>query len=435
MADRIDDYLARLRQALCVSAPLREQILGEIEDHLREGAEREEARGLPPEEAQRRVVERFGEPEVVARWWSEVYPREDGGGKMWQRFTERARRVVFYAQEEAARLGENYVGTEHLLLGLVREPDSVAGRLLEAHLGIALAALRLDTELQATRGAGCVGQDMQLTPVAKQMIDFAYEEARSLFNNYIGTEHLLLGLIREPEGLGGRVLRERGADLERTRQAIRALQESESDEALMRGVKAQFTKATLEVTTASPEVQLLVHALNQYDPAQLVATMMPYLRLTDPQRQELQALGSPSDQLKMLRELITSASTVTFPAGGVSLASVEAARPLPDQAPPTGMSGAVGLSALAEGQVHPALVRRITETGAVVEIGTVSTWLPRDEISWPPIRHPSEVLKEGEEIEVMVLQLDRLRGKVVVGLRQLRADEPPEATGGPETTA
>jgi hypothetical protein len=122
---------------------------------------------------------------------------------MWQRFTERARRVVFFAQEEAARLGENYVGTEHLLLGLVRENDNVAARILEGRLGISLSSIRQETEKQVTRGPGNLGQagtraaGGQLTPRAKRMVDLAYEEARNLSNNYIGTEHLLLGLIRE----------------------------------------------------------------------------------------------------------------------------------------------------------------------------------------------------------------------------------------------
>src|SRR6476661_5047845 len=135
---------------------------------------------------------------------------------MWQRFTERARRVVFFAQEEAARLGENYVGTEHLLLGLVRESDSVAARILD-RLGVPLGRIRSDIERQVTRGDGRLGQDMQLTPRAKRVIDLAYDEARQLNNNYIGTEHLLLGLIREGEGLAGRVLAKLGVDLERTR--------------------------------------------------------------------------------------------------------------------------------------------------------------------------------------------------------------------------
>src|SRR5436189_2102566 len=144
---------------------------------------------------------------------------------MWQRFTERARRVVFFAQEEAARLGENYVGTEHLLLGLVRENDSVAARILD-RLGVPLGRIRADIERQVTRGHGSLGQDMQLTPRAKRVIDLAYEEARRLNNNYIGTEHLLLGLIREGDGLAARVLVKQGADLTKVQRAVEVIQEN-----------------------------------------------------------------------------------------------------------------------------------------------------------------------------------------------------------------
>ncbi len=145
---------------------------------------------------------------------------------MWQRFTERARRVVFFAQEEAGRLGENYVSTEHLLLGLVRENDSVAARILD-RIGVSLGRIRSEIERQVARGDGRLGQDMQLTPRAKRVIDLAYDEARQLNNNYIGTEHLLLGLIREGEGLAGRVLNKLGVDLERTRREVMQLQDAE----------------------------------------------------------------------------------------------------------------------------------------------------------------------------------------------------------------
>ncbi|MBC8102450.1 MAG: ATP-dependent Clp protease ATP-binding subunit [Cytophagales bacterium] len=145
---------------------------------------------------------------------------------MWQRFTERARRVVFFAQEEAGRLGENYVSTEHLLLGLVRENDSVAARILD-RIGVSLGRIRSEIERQVARGDGRLGQDMQLTPRAKRVIDLAYDEARQLNNNYIGTEHLLLGLIREGEGLAGRVLNKLGVDLERTRREVMQIQDAE----------------------------------------------------------------------------------------------------------------------------------------------------------------------------------------------------------------
>ncbi len=166
---------------------------------------------------------------------------------MWQRFTERARKVVFYAQEEAGRLGENYVSTEHLLLGLVRENDSVAARILD-RIGVSLGRIRSEIERQVARGDGRLGQDMQLTPRAKRVIDLAYDEARQLNNNYIGTEHLLLGLIREGEGLAGRVLSKLGVDLDRTRREVLHLQEGggEGGAASSKGQPAKTRTPTLD---------------------------------------------------------------------------------------------------------------------------------------------------------------------------------------------
>ena len=148
---------------------------------------------------------------------------------MWQRFTERARKVVFYAQEEAQKFGEGYVSTEHLLLGLVRESDSVAARVLEK-LGVSLNRIRVEVEKQLPRGDARPSQDMTLTPRAKRVIDLAYDEARNLNNNYIGTEHLLLGLIREGDGLAGRVLAKLGVELEKARREVMSLQDNESQQ-------------------------------------------------------------------------------------------------------------------------------------------------------------------------------------------------------------
>ena len=145
---------------------------------------------------------------------------------MWQRFTERARRVVFFAQEEAGKLGESYVSTEHLLLGLVRESDSVAAKVL-AGIGVSLEQIGIEIRRQVTQGDGRLGQDMQLTPRSKRVIDLAYDEARQLDNNFIGTEHLLLGLLREGEGLAGRVLAKLGVELDRTREVVAQQQTKE----------------------------------------------------------------------------------------------------------------------------------------------------------------------------------------------------------------
>lgn len=143
---------------------------------------------------------------------------------MWQRFTERARRVVFYAQEEAERLCQNDVNTEHLLLGLVRESDSVAARVFE-QMGVSLAAIRAQVDKQAPRGSGRVGDEMQLHPRTKRVIDLAYDEARNLNNNYIGTEHLLLGLLREGEGISGQVLASQHIDIDAARRIIMNIKE------------------------------------------------------------------------------------------------------------------------------------------------------------------------------------------------------------------
>jgi ATP-dependent Clp protease ATP-binding subunit ClpC len=153
---------------------------------------------------------------------------------MWQRFTERARRVVFYAQEEAGRLGENYVSTEHLLLGLARENDSVAARILD-RMGVTLGRIKSEIERQVSRGEGHTGREMQLTPRAKRVIDLAYDEARQINDNYIGTEHLLLGLIREGEGLAGRVLQKLSVDIDRARKEVAALHDHDTPAAAAAG--------------------------------------------------------------------------------------------------------------------------------------------------------------------------------------------------------
>lgn len=179
---------------------------------------------------------------------SDDAPRHEGG--MWQRFTENARKVVFFAQEEAGRLGENFVSSEHFLLGLVRMNDSVATRVLEK-MGFSLSDIRSEVENAIIKGDGKLGQEMQLTPRAKRVIDLAYDESRRLENNYIGTEHLLLGLIREGEGLAAGVLAKLGVDLERTRQEVASFQDNNSDVKL--GQEMQFTPGASRVIVLAYE--------------------------------------------------------------------------------------------------------------------------------------------------------------------------------------
>jgi hypothetical protein len=135
------------------------------------------------------------------------------------KFTERARRTLSLAQDEAIRLGHNYIGTEHLLLGLTRQQDAVAGRVL-ASLGVDLAAVRAGVVHIIGQGDHNVVGPLGLTPRAKKVMELAVDEARRLGHHYVGTEHLLLGLIREGEGIGAGVLDSFGLRLEQVRGAV-----------------------------------------------------------------------------------------------------------------------------------------------------------------------------------------------------------------------
>src|SRR5579883_1254448 len=132
------------------------------------------------------------------------------------KFSERARRVLTLAQEEAQRFNHNYIGTEHLLLGLVREGEGVAAKVL-ANLGVELNKVRSAVEFIIGRGDRAVLGEIGLTPRAKKVIELAVDEARRLNHGYIGTEHLLLGLVREGEGIAAGVLHSLGATTERVR--------------------------------------------------------------------------------------------------------------------------------------------------------------------------------------------------------------------------
>ncbi len=141
------------------------------------------------------------------------------------KFTERARKVLSLAQEEAQRFQHNYIGTEHLLLGLVREGEGVAARVL-SNLGVQLNKVRSAVEFIIGRGDRIVLGEIGLTPRAKKVIELAVDEARRLNHHYIGTEHLLLGLVREGEGIAAGVLESLGVNLEKVRtQTIQVLNE------------------------------------------------------------------------------------------------------------------------------------------------------------------------------------------------------------------
>tara|TARA_S200000501_G_scaffold274505_1_gene258158 strand:- start:46681 stop:49212 length:2532 start_codon:yes stop_codon:yes gene_type:complete len=138
---------------------------------------------------------------------------------LFERFTDRARRVVVLAQEEARLLNHNYIGTEHILLGLIHEGEGVAAKALES-LGISLEAVREQVEEIIGQGGSSPSGHIPFTPRAKKVLELSLREALQLGHNYIGTEHILLGLIREGEGVAAQVLTKLGADLSRVRQQV-----------------------------------------------------------------------------------------------------------------------------------------------------------------------------------------------------------------------
>ena len=166
---------------------------------------------------------------------------------MFERFTDRARRVVVLAQEEARMLNHNYIGTEHILLGLIHEGEGVAAKALES-LGISLEAVRQQVEEIIGQGQQAPSGHIPFTPRAKKVLELSLREALQLGHNYIGTEHILLGLIREGEGVAAQVLVKLGADLNRVRQQVIQLlsgyQASGGKESATAGGPAEGTPST-----------------------------------------------------------------------------------------------------------------------------------------------------------------------------------------------
>ncbi|MBI5284778.1 MAG: ATP-dependent Clp protease ATP-binding subunit [Chloroflexi bacterium] len=170
------------------------------------------------------------------------------------KFTERARRVLTLAQEEAQRFNHNYIGTEHLLLGLVREGDGVAAKVL-ANLGVELNKVRSAVEFIIGRGDRAVLGEIGLTPRAKKVIELAVDEARRLNHHYIGTEHLLLGLVREGEGIAAGVLESLGVNLERVR--------AETTRILSQSMPQSASAGAARSSTRTPTVDQLGMDLTQ----------------------------------------------------------------------------------------------------------------------------------------------------------------------------
>jgi Clp amino terminal domain, pathogenicity island component len=184
---------------------------------------------------------------------------------MFQRFTDRARRVVVLAQDEARRLGHNYIGTEHLLLGLIREGEGVAAKALEA-LGISLDSVRQQVEQIIGQGQQAPSGHIPFTPRAKKVLELSLRESQQMGHNYIGTEHILLGLIHPGDGVARQVLVKLGADPNHVRQqVIRLLQEHSAEESvsarsaaqelrLLPAVKSRLEAAEQRLTTIEQRV-------------------------------------------------------------------------------------------------------------------------------------------------------------------------------------
>jgi ATP-dependent Clp protease ATP-binding subunit ClpC len=166
--------------------------------------------------------------------FEEIKPKAITAQMMFERFTEKAIKVVMLAQEEARSLGHNFVGTEQILLGLIGESTGIAAKVLKS-LGVTLKAARDEVEKIIGRGSGFVAVEIPFTPRAKRVLEISLDEARQLGHNYIGTEHILLGLLREGEGLAARVLESIGAEPSKIRSQVVKMV-GESQEAVGAGI-------------------------------------------------------------------------------------------------------------------------------------------------------------------------------------------------------
>src|SRR6187200_729602 len=185
---------------------------------------------------------------------------------MFERFTDRARRVVVLAQEEARMLNHNYIGTEHILLGLIHEGEGVAAKALES-MDISLNAVREQVQEIIGEGSHAPSGHIPFTPRAKKVLELSLREALQLGHNYIGTEHILLGVVREGEGVAAQVLVKLGADLSRVRQEVIGLMSAHAGpdpaEHLTRGRVRLGQEAAMAMVPGGP-------AVFQTGPAELI---------------------------------------------------------------------------------------------------------------------------------------------------------------------
>jgi ATP-dependent Clp protease ATP-binding subunit ClpA len=207
---------------------------------------------------------RAGSVRPVAWAGGQVLLRSARRQTMFERFTDRARSVVRLAEEEARRLGHNYIGTEHILLGLLREAEGVAAKALQS-LGISLDAVRQQVEEIIGRGQQVPFESIPFTPRAKKVLELSLRESLQLRHNYIGTEHILLGLIREGDGVAAQVLVKLGADLKRVRlQVIELLHGHQAEEPVSARFAAQKSRvmpAVAQKYRVMPAVQPRLEAV------------------------------------------------------------------------------------------------------------------------------------------------------------------------------
>jgi Clp amino terminal domain, pathogenicity island component/ClpX C4-type zinc finger len=223
---------------------------------------------------------------------------------VFERFTDRARRVVVLAQEEARLLNHNYIGTEHLLLGLIHEGDGVAAQVLQS-LDIALEAVRARVEAIIGAGGESPSGHPPFTPRAKKVLELALREALQLGHTFIGTEHLLLGLIREGEGVGAQVLTELGADLRRVRDQVVGIVRAEGAERLESegvdvsaggGQEVLVDSLTGEVRRLRRDVDRLREALRRIEAGPVGLRPEGFLRLSDPHAATEDPTATPSGE-------------------------------------------------------------------------------------------------------------------------------------------
>jgi ATP-dependent Clp protease ATP-binding subunit ClpC len=187
---------------------------------------------------------------------------------MFERFTDRALRVIVLAQEEARMLNHERIGTEHFLLGLSREGEGVAAKALES-LGVSLDALRMQVEEIVGQGQQDPGDHIPFTPRAKKMLELALRESMDLGHKHIGTEHILLGLVREGEGVGAQVLAKLGIDLNRVRQEVVHLLSEYPEAAFVgaRGQRSELAEMLDLLRDVAARVERIEHRLARDDDA------------------------------------------------------------------------------------------------------------------------------------------------------------------------